>query len=198
MSSQGFDASVEYNDRFGEVSVTGRGTFTYATNEILRNGDALNKYDYMSTVGQKIWQYFGFQSLGFFASQEEIDRSPIQFSEGMHSMLRPGDIKYQDINGDGIIDDFDRMPIGLTDIPEITYGFGGSIGWKGFDLSLFVQGVGRVTAQEEGSSLNAFTNPYGYQDNFNADIVGKYWSESNPDPNARYPRLTEVDYFNNK
>ena len=67
------------------MNVTGRGTFTYANNEILRNGDALNKYPWMNSVGQKIYQKFGWQAVGLFESQEEIDRSPIQFSEGNHS-----------------------------------------------------------------------------------------------------------------
>ncbi|MEI2273544.1 TonB-dependent receptor [Sphingobacterium sp. ML3W] len=197
MKSWGFDSSIEYNDKVGEVYLTGRGTFTYASNQILRNGDAINKYPYLNTVGRKLFQYFGYQSLGLFNSQEEIDRSPTQFSESLHSGLRPGDIKYQDINGDGVINDFDKIPIGMTDIPEITYGFGGSIGWKGIDFSIFFQGTASVTAQEEGYSLNAFTNPYAYQNNFNRDVVENHWSENNPNPDARYPRLSFIDYANN-
>ena len=195
MKSWGFDSSLEYHDKIGEVNITGRGTFTYASNEILRNGDSFNKYPYMNSVGQKIYQYFGFEALGFFESQEEIDRSPIQFSEGNHSQLRPGDIKYRDINGDGYINDFDKIPIGMCDIPEITYGFGGALEWKGFDLSLFFQGTARVTIQEEGSSLNPFTSGYAQNDGFLKDVVGNYWTEENPD--ARYPRLSNVEYSNN-
>ena len=81
----------------------------------------------MNSVGQKIYQKFGWEAVGLFESQGEIDRSPIQFSEGNHSRLRPGDIKYRDLNGDGVIDDYDKMPVGFCDIPEITYGFGGAI-----------------------------------------------------------------------
>lgn len=197
MKSWGFDSSLEYNDKVGEVFLTGRGTFTYASNQILRNGDAINKYPYMNTVGRKIYQNYGYQSLGLFSSQEEIDRSPTQFSEALHSGLRPGDIKYQDINGDGIINDFDKVPIGMVDIPEITYGFGGSVGWKGIDFSIFFQGTARVTIQEQGESLHPFSNPYAYLDNFNQDVVNNHWSVSNPDPNSRYPRLSEVDYASN-
>ena len=62
MKSWGFDTSLEYNDKFGDVYVTGRGTFTYASNEILRNGDELNKYPYMNRIGQKIYQYNGYQA----------------------------------------------------------------------------------------------------------------------------------------
>lgn len=197
MKSWGFDTSIEYNDKIGQVYVTARGTFTYASNEILRNGDELNKYPYMNSIGQKIYQYKGFQALGLFESQEEIERSPTQFSEAIHSQLRPGDIKYQDINGDGKIDDYDKIPIGMCDIPEITYGFGGSVGWKGFDLSIFFQGIARVTAQEEGSAFNPFTSGYANLDGFHKDVVDNHWSVDNPNPNARYPRLNGVQQSDN-
>ena len=188
MKSWGFDGSLEYRDRIGQVNITGRGTFTYANNEILRNGDALNKYPWMNSVGQKIYQKFGWEAVGLFESQEEIDRSPIQFSEGNHSRLRPGDIKYRDLNGDGVIDDYDKMPIGFCDIPEITYGFGGAIEWKGFDVSIFFQGTARVSLFEEGSTIVPFSSGYKNNDGFLRGVMENRWTVDNPDPNARYPR----------
>lgn len=197
MKSWGFDSSLEYNQMFGDLFVSVRGTFTYASNVILENGDPDNKYAYMNTKGQKIYQNKGFVALGLFESQDEIDRSPTQFSEAMHNTLRPGDIKYQDINGDGMIDDYDKIAIGYSDIPEITYGIGASLAWKGIDFSLFFQGTGRVTCFEAGQTLNPFTSGYADNDGFHKDVVGNYWSEKNPDPNARYPRLSNVAYGSN-
>ena len=191
MKSWGVDGSLEYHDTFGEVNVMARGTFTYASNEILRNGDALNRYPYRNSVGQKVYQKFAYCALGLFESQEEIDRSPIQFSEGAHSLLRSGDIKYADLNGDGIINDDDQMPIGYCDIPEITYGFGGAIEWKGLDFSIFFQGTGRVSIFEEGDAILPFSSGYANNDGFYKDVVANHWSEANPDPNARYPRLVD-------
>lgn len=188
MKSWGFDGSLEYHDRIGQVNITGRGTFTYANNEILRNGDALNKYPWMNSVGQKIYQKFGWEAVGLFGSEEEIKRSPIQFSEGNHSRLRPGDIKYRDLNGDGVIDDYDKMPIGYCDVPEITYGFGGAIEWKGFDVSIFFQGTGRVSLFEEGSTIVPFTSGYKNNDGFLKGVMEDRWAVDNPNPNARYPR----------
>lgn len=188
MKSWGFDSTLEYHDRIGQVNVTGRGTFTYACNEILRNGDALNKYPWMNSVGQKIWQKFGWEAVGLFESQEEIDRSPIQFSEGNHSRLRPGDIKYRDLNGDGLINDYDKMPVGFCDVPEITYGFGGSIEWKGFDLSVFFQGTARVSIFEEGTAIVPFSSGYKNNDGFLKGVMKDHWTVENPNPNARYPR----------
>ena len=188
MKSWGFDGSLEYHDKIGQVNVTGRGTFTYANNEILRNGDALNKYPWMNSVGQKIYQKFGWEAVGLFESQGEIDRSPIQFSEGNHSRLRPGDIKYRDLNGDGVIDDYDKMPVGFCDIPEITYGFGGAIEWKGFDVSIFFQGTARVSIFEEGSAVVPFSSGYKNNNGFLKGVMEDRWTVDNPNPNARYPR----------
>lgn len=188
MKSWGFDSSIEYHDRIGQVNVTGRGTFTYACNEILRNGDAMNKYPWMNSVGQKMWQKFGWEAVGLFESQEEIERSPVQFSEGNHSRLRPGDIKYRDLNGDGIINDYDKMPVGFCDVPEITYGFGGSMEWKGFDVSIFFQGTARVSIFEEGSAVVPFTSGFKNNDGFLRGVMKDRWTVDNPNPNARYPR----------
>lgn len=188
MKSWGFDASLEYHDKIGQVNVTGRGTFTYANNEILRNGDALNKYPWMNSVGQKIYQKFGWRAVGLFESQEEIDRSPIQFSEGNHSRLRPGDIKYRDLNGDGVIDDYDKMPVGFCDVPEITYGFGGAVEWKGFDVSVFFQGTARVSIFEEGAAVVPFSAGFKNNNGFLKGVMKDHWTLDNPNPNARYPR----------
>lgn len=188
MKSWGFDSTLEYHDKIGQVNLTGRGTFTYANNEVLRSGDEMNKYPWMNSVGQKIWQKFGWEAVGLFGSQDEINRSPVQFSEGNHSRLRPGDIKYRDLNGDGLINDYDKMPIGFSDVPEITYGFGGSVEWKGFDLSVFFQGTARVSLFEEGTAVIPFSSGFANTDGFLKGVMEDHWTVENPNPNARYPR----------
>lgn len=197
MKSWGFDGSAEYNQKVGEVMISARGTFTYSSNKILEYGDPDNRYLYQNTKGNKIYQNRGFLALGLFGSQEEIDRSPTQFSEAMHSQLRPGDIKYKDINGDGIIDDFDKIPIGYSDIPEITYGFGASLNWRNFDFSFFFQGTGRVTCFEEGQTLNPFTATAPANNGFHKEVFYKRWSIDNPDIHAKYPRVSDTPYQSN-
>ena len=123
-----------------------------------------------------------------FESQEEIDRSPIQFSEGNHSRLRPGDIKYRDLNGDGVIDDYDKMPIGFCDIPEITYGFGGAIEWKGFDVSIFFRVQPVCHCLKKVLLLYPSSSGYKNNDGFLRGVMENRWTVDNPDPNARYPR----------
>ncbi len=198
MRSWGFDGSAEYNRQFRDLTVSARASFTYASNKILEYNNFSNVYPYMDEKGQKMYQQRGYVALGLFGSDEEIKRSPTQFSEAIHSQLRPGDIKYADINGDGMIDAFDEVPIGYSDIPEITYGFGASLNWRGMiDFSFFFQGTGRVTAFEMGETLAPFTDSNPLENGFYADVVKKHWSVENPDPHARYPRLSEVPYQDN-
>ena len=148
---------------------------------------------YQSAVGFPYNQQRGLIALGLFESEEDIANSPVH----TFSTVRPGDIKYKDINGDNIIDAYDQVAIGYTDVPQINYGFGFSAGWKGFDLSLFFQGVGNVTRIIGGSAF------YGASDNiFNrgqiyADVAEKRWTVDNPDPNALYPRLSLSKVENN-
>jgi len=80
------------------------------------------------------------------------------------------------------------MPIGFCDIPEITYGFGGAIEWKGFDVSIFFQGTARVSIFEEGSTIVPFTSGYKNNNGFLKGVMEDRWTIDNPNPNARYPR----------
>ena len=195
--SWGFDGSAEYNQQFRDLFVSARATFTYASNKILEYNNSVSTYAYQNSKGQKMYQQYGYVSLGLFESYDEIARSPIQFSEELHNQLRPGDIKYQDVNGDGIIDAYDKVPIGYSDIPEFTYGFGASLKWKNVDFSFFFQGTGRVTVMELGETVAPFTDSNPLENGFHKDIVNNHWTVDNPDPNARYPRLSSTAYDNN-
>ena len=102
-----------------------------------------------------------------------------------------------DADGDGKVDTYDCKPIGYPNVPEITYGFGASVKWKGFDFSVFFQGVGNVNFFTNNTYTQPFTASSISLSNVFTDLIGKYWSESNPDPNARYPRLTTSPNPNN-
>lgn len=115
--NKGFDANVEYNHQIGKVFLTARGNFTFSRNKLLDNDEPDWEYKYQNRIGKPFgsdgqMQPFGLVALGLFQSQEEIDNSPRQtFGE-----YRVGDIKYQDINGDGIIDTQDEVAIGYTNL----------------------------------------------------------------------------------
>jgi len=76
--------------------------------------------------------------LGFFKDQEDIDNSPVQ---QVGTTPIPGDLKYLDYNGDGVVNEYDKVPIGYSKIPEIVYGFSGGLDYKGFSLDIHFQGA---------------------------------------------------------
>ncbi|WP_303208511.1 TonB-dependent receptor [Bacteroides oleiciplenus] len=194
--NRGIDANLEYSQKINKVFVTARGNFTYNRNKILNNDDPDWQYKYQNRIGKPFgsWgsmQPFTMKALGLFKSQEEIDSSPRQtFGE-----YRVGDLKYQDINGDGIINDsFDAVAVGYTNIPEITYGFGATAQWKGWDFNVFFQGVAHTSFFLSGNTLrSAFGSSSMERSAVNKDLYGKVWRVTNtPEENAGaiYPRLS--------
>lgn len=67
--------------------------------------------------------------------------------------MQPGDVKYIDVNQDGVIDDYDMVPIGYTPVPEIIYGFSFGAQYKGFDFSILFQGADNVSIKYFGRSM---------------------------------------------
>jgi len=193
MQNQGVDASLEFNHNTENVTMRVRGNFTYNRNKKLYDDRPTPIWAYQSEVGQRLYQQRGLVALGLFQSEAEIASSP----EQKFSTVRPGDIKYQDINGDGIIDSYDNIAIGDTHIPELNYGFGASVGYKGFDLSAFFHGVENVTRVIGGGPLYGQSGNILVYGQIYSDVADKRWSARNPDPNAEYPRLSMVENRNN-
>ncbi|MEY8708915.1 TonB-dependent receptor [Bacteroides faecichinchillae] len=193
MRNQGFDGSMEYEQRFNDWYVSARANLTYNRNKKLYDDKPTPIWPYQSEAGFAYRQQRGLVALGLFESEEDIANNPKQ----TFGNVRPGDIKYKDINGDNVIDAYDKVAIGYTDVPEISYGFGISVGWKGFDASVFFQGVGHVTRIIGGAAF------YGSSDNIKntgqiySEVADQRWSERNPNPNAKYPRLSMSKVENN-
>ncbi|MDE6239389.1 MAG: TonB-dependent receptor [Muribaculaceae bacterium] len=195
MRNQGIDATAEYNKQFGDFLVSARGTFTYNRNRKVYDDAPTPIYPYLSAAGFPYLQDKGLIALGLFESEEDIANSPRQT---FGAVVRPGDIKYKDINGDNIIDSNDKVAIGYSQIPEISYGFGASVMWKGIDLSVFFQGVGHITRILNGpgfwgQGLNMLTTGQIF-----SEVADNRWSLDNPDPNAMYPRLAVDKIENNQ
>ncbi|MGL4805333.1 MAG: SusC/RagA family TonB-linked outer membrane protein [Bacteroidales bacterium] len=193
-SNQGFDGTIEYNQKVGEVYLTARGNFTFNKNKLLNNDEPDWQYKYQNAIGKPFgsggaYQPFGLVAIGYFESQEDIDNSPKQ----TYGEYRVGDLKYQDINGDGKIDTYDRIAIGYTNMPEIVYGFGMTANWKNFDVNVFFQGVSRVSFFTGGTSMQPFTSGNMGRAAINADVYDHVWKTTNtPEQNANalYPRLS--------
>lgn len=185
MKNKGIDMTLEFDKSFGDLFLSARGTFTFARNEQVNDDqpDYIDKY--RNRNGQRYGQQFGLVALGLFESQEEIDNSPTQYGV---SYLKPGDIKYKDINGDGVVDTNDEVPIGYSSVPEIVYGMGVSASYKGFDLSLFFQGVAHTTFFLGGSYF-PFNYPNLGRTSFLADLSDKYFDPAKQNFDAELPLL---------
>lgn len=192
MKNKGVDASLEFRERAGEVFFTARGNFTYAHNEVIDRDEPTPLYPYLSEIGKPWGQQTGLIAEGFFENQEEINTSPNQFG-----VLKPGDIKYRDINGDGKVDQNDKVAIGYTNTPEIIYGFGGTIQWRFLDFGFFFQGAANVTRMTGGDALRPFSGSNLSRAAFFQDVYDGYWSPTRDNTYARYPRLTDGPNNNN-
>lgn len=193
MENKGIDASLEYEQRYNDWYWSARANFTYNRNEMLYDDKPTPIWAYQSEVGFPYNQQRGLVALGLFESEEDIANSP----KHTFGAVRPGDIKYKDINGDNVIDAYDQVAIGYTDVPQINYGFGFSAGWKGIDFSLFFQGVGNVTRIIGGSAFYGASNNIINTGQIYADVAENRWTVDNPNPNAEYPRLSLSKVENN-
>lgn len=196
--SEGFDGNFAYKQRLGDINLTIRGNMTYSKNEILERDEAYNVYAYQMNEGHRVDQARGLIALGLFKDYDDIRNSPRQD----FGSVQPGDIKYKDVNGDGVVNDGDRVSIGATTKPNLIYGMGISAQWKGLDVNLHFQGAGKSTFFIDGSSVYAFSS--GTWGNILSDLVENRWIDSsisnNPateNPNASYPRLSYGGSGNN-
>ncbi|MBQ9184789.1 MAG: TonB-dependent receptor [Bacteroidales bacterium] len=195
MKNHGFDVSAQVDHNFSDdFYISARGNFTFNRNRRIYDDKPSQVWPYQNTAGYANNQQRGLIAEGIFMTQDEIDSWPSQYGY----TLQPGDIKYRDVNGDGIVNDFDKVPIGYTTIPEINYGFGLSVGWKGIDASVFFSGMSHVTRFIGGYNLygGAATNVL-IQGQIFADVAKKSWSVTH-DPNAEYPRFSVETPVNNQ
>lgn len=179
----GIELSVNWRKEFTkDLYVDFRGNFTYTENKYVNLDEPVYPYVWKTSTGKPLSRTTGYIAQGLFSSQEEIDNSP---TPNLGSTVKPGDIKYRDVNGDGKIDGSDQVmisPYGTT--PRIQYGLGMNVTYKKFDFGVFFNGSAKRTIMISGIS------PFGQSDyNVMQFIADDYWSESNPNPNAKYPRL---------
>ena len=198
VSSEGFDGNFAINQKFGEWDLTLRGNITYSKNTILDRDEENAYYKYQLQKGYRVNQARGLIATGLFSDYDEIRNSPKQtFGEVM-----PGDLKYKDVNGDGIIDGGDSVAIGATEKPNLIYGVGLSARWKQFDFNVHFQGAGKSSYCIQGPSVYAFSEKH--IGNVLPDLVEGRWidssisgTEATMNTNASYPRLSYGGNSNN-
>ena len=191
-SAKGVDIQADYKQSWGtDLWASARGNFTYSTSRYEVYEEPTYNESYRQHVGQSIKQVWGYVAERLFIDDEEAANSPSQASFG--SQYGGGDIKYTDINGDGEITTADMVPIGFPTTPEIIYGFGVSAGYKGFDFSVFFQGLGNESFWIDAVDTSPFYN--------NTQLLKAYsdshWSEDNQDIYALWPRYSAYLNKNN-
>lgn len=192
VTNEGIDIVLDYHKQLSkDLFISAKGTFTYAHNVVKERDEPTPAFEYMSQIGRPLHLSYGYVALGLFEDEEDVKSSPRQTFNTVEP--KPGDIKYKDLNGDGEINAYDQTYFGKpTYAPEIIYGLGFSAEYKKWDFSLLFQGVARTSIQMSG------IHPFGGQKNVVMQYVAdNYWSESNPNPYATYPRLDQTVNNNN-
>lgn len=201
VDNRGVDLSATYNHRFKcGLNLALRGTFTYAKNTILEIDEPeAVKGTYRSQTGQSINTLYGYTADGLYTA-DDFDAAgnllPCLPTPELGAVVRPGDIKYIDMNNDGKINDEDQGYIGGTNDPRIVYGFGANLAWYGVDINVFFQGVGDAWRVIGGSNYFIPGSGQGVLGNVYANYNDR-WTEANPSQDVFWPRLSESTNTNN-
>ena len=200
--SKGIDIQADYKQAWASgLWASARANFTYSTGKYDVYEEPTYPESYRQHAGRSIRQTWGYIAERLFVDDEDAANSPSQAAFG--SQYGGGDIKYTDVNGDGVITNADMVPIGYPTSPEIIYGFGVSLGHKGFDVSVFFQGLGRESFWIDATSAYSTKyNKYGTAPFVNNGQLLKaysdsHWSEDNRDIYALYPRYSAYENHNN-
>ncbi|MBR0109038.1 MAG: TonB-dependent receptor [Bacteroidales bacterium] len=165
VTNHGFELVAGWEDSIGDFRYTVEGNLTYAKNTIKYMAEAPNPYPWMNQTGHSIGQYYGYKTDGFYDTLEELGNRPF-FSQSANAVTL-GDIKYVDLNGDGLIDSKDIAPIGYPNRPLMNFGGKIALSWRGFDLKMILSGtamgtyyVARITSPFFKRAGNAFLWQY--------------------------------------
>jgi len=193
VSNKGYDLELTYNKNLTkDWHIQLKGNYSTNHNIVKFMDEPIRTEDYASRYqqqGYSMWQNFGYKidredHGGYWISEEEIKASGLTYGFGTP---RPGDFKYVDMNNDGIIDDKDQVPIKYSGMPGISYGFGLTTNYKGFDLSVFFQGLAKFSMPYAGAGV--YENlQHGYYFNYQrtAWTLDRYMNNEK----ITYPALT--------
>jgi len=195
MENKGLEFMASFNyDVSRHFSLGLNGSFTYAKNKVLEIYESSTTYDNPNRrrTGRPLGMQFGYNAIGYFQEgdfDQEGNLKP-EIASQPWGDIQPGDIRYEDTNGDGILTPDDHVAIGNPNVPGIIYGFSPYINYKNFSLEVLFQGVGNTSYYFSESAMWAFFNGRSaYKQNFD------YWRPDNVD--AAFPRLTPVPVENN-
>lgn len=201
--SKGLDLHIDYKQNISKnLWASVLGNLTVTSNRVGHLEEPAYKYAYRFQSGQPINQPFGYIGERLFVDDKEAANSPTQAFGG--PLPIGGDIKYRDVNNDGIINQDDQVPIGLPTTPQIIYGFGFSLGYKGVDINAFFQGLAResffinATSQDDRYNGQYGTAPFVNNAQVLKAYADSHWSEETQNLYAMWPRLSVTDINNNQ
>ena len=165
-----------------------RGNFSFARNRIVFKDEVNKQYKYQAETGRRYGQFFGLIFDGYYNSWEEINALDRPVSAWGGNQLQPGDCRYVDVNKDGKIDNYDMVPLGYSNIPEIIYGVSCGFSWKGIDFSVLFQGATNVSIKYFGRSLW----PFAKSEESAKSLILKRWTPERyaAGEDIEFPRLS--------
>lgn len=188
VENQGFEIEFRHNMDIGnDFSYFVKGNFSYAHNTVIKRDDAYMTLDYQKEEGYPIDTPLKFITTGIFQTYDEIYNSPPQISQlggiSGNNILYPGDLKFKDINNDGVINRFDYVRTGYSGVPEITYGVTLGMNYKNFDVSALLQGAARASFEKNWEIMWHFSN--------NENVFPRHWNYWSPETSGseEYTRL---------
>ena len=188
VENKGFDISASWTKQItDDLILDARFNMTYNNNKNKYVDEPDYPYVWQTATDKPLSRTTGYIAEGLFQSQEEIDNSPKQ----NFSLVRPGDIKYRDVNGDGIINQEDRVMISpYGGLPRMQFGFGFNVTWRKWDAGVFFNASAKRTLMINNLKPFCEADDWDGTDKNVIKFIDKnHWSEENPDPNAEYPRL---------
>ena len=162
VTNQGYEVSLAWNDNFKALSYSIKGNLSYTHNKIIYKAEAPNPYQWMNTTGFSIGQYYGLKSDGFFNTPQELATRP--FNSFTNNIASLGDIRYKDINGDGVIDNQDVVPIGYANLPQYAYNFNFKFNYKGLEFSILLNGTLNGSYYLNSINYTGFLYKFEYDD----------------------------------
>ena len=188
VTNKGVETTITYRDNFDKVNFYVQGNVSFARNKIIRTDEPDNLPENLKRTGHSVTQLWGMQSAGYYADQADINNSPYNALY----MVRPGDIKYENIYDDEVINDLDEIAIGLPQIPEWTGGLNAGVEWRGVDFSFLLSGFAGRSVMLSNSAV------WILQNNGNATTLAYgAWETGVRENDATYPRLTTESNKNN-
>lgn len=197
LEAKGWEGTFVWTDKFGEIKYNLGTTLTYSTNILTDLGatSVMSSGFKATQQGYPLNSYFGLRYTGKIQNEEQLQKYKDYYllgnAIGMQDNIRLGDNMYEDVNGDGKLDEKDLVYLGSDD-PKFSYSFNAGLEWKGFDISVVFQGVGQRTIFREG---NAWRIPMSaIYLNTTTQSVGNTWSKETP--NAYYPSYSNTKSIN--